>query len=223
MATPIVARHSHRVRAFRIQILRLASVAGALLASSLPAHADDWGCQVTLCLSDPRGAETENACVPPIEKLWDALSHGDPFPKCDMMASFAALAPEIRAAIPQDVIDQVQASNMQANNRGASGSYCAYSLMYYNNNYGPACRASNVIEVVVNGKVLTRVWWGIGGFKGQSSSITEYYAPDSATQPYNPAQSAAQWWQDYQDPQHNPNGGNRGPGGLPWLFTPRNR
>lgn len=48
------------------------------------ARADDFGCKVLLCLADPRGPETEQQCVPPIEQMKAGLAHGDPFPTCDM-------------------------------------------------------------------------------------------------------------------------------------------
>lgn len=49
------------------------------------AHADDWGCQVLLCMSDPRGPTTEKECVPPMEKLWRHLAKGGRFPTCDLV------------------------------------------------------------------------------------------------------------------------------------------
>lgn len=51
------------------------------------AHADDWGCQVLLCLSDPRGPTTESECRPPIEKLWRHLKRGRSFPSCSLASS----------------------------------------------------------------------------------------------------------------------------------------
>jgi hypothetical protein len=53
----------------------------------LAAHADDWGCKVLLCLSDPRGPTTESECRPPIEKLYRELAKGHAFPTCDMAGS----------------------------------------------------------------------------------------------------------------------------------------
>jgi len=47
------------------------------------AHADDWGRLVILCLFTHSGPEQYSECVPPIEKRWAALRHGDPFPTCD--------------------------------------------------------------------------------------------------------------------------------------------
>ncbi|RBB38170.1 hypothetical protein DPV79_19020 [Burkholderia reimsis] len=47
-------------------------------------RADDWGCQVRLCLSNPGGPEQYAECVPPIERLWASLRDGDPFPTCDL-------------------------------------------------------------------------------------------------------------------------------------------
>lgn len=46
------------------------------------ASADDWGCQVLLCLSDPRGPTTESACEAPISRLRRHLAKGRAFPAC---------------------------------------------------------------------------------------------------------------------------------------------
>jgi hypothetical protein len=173
---------------------------GALLACASPAHADGWGCQVMLCLSDPRGPETEGACVPPIEKLWDALSHGHPFPSCDLMESWDSLSPEIRSAIPADVLQMLQSTTISGGNGGASGSYCPYDLMYYDSRIGPACRARSVIQVKVDGQVFTRVWWGItGGLFGGAKSQTEYFGAGSSTPFYDPTQSAQRWIDDFEN------------------------
>lgn len=68
----------------RKSLFVFASLAGAMTLFSQNANADDWGCQVLLCLSDPRGPTTEAECRPPIHKLWDHLRKGRPFPNCDM-------------------------------------------------------------------------------------------------------------------------------------------
>lgn len=62
---------------------RAAFAASALLLGGT-CQASDWGCQVLLCLADPRGPTTEGACVPPITKLWDWLAKGKVFPSCTL-------------------------------------------------------------------------------------------------------------------------------------------
>lgn len=52
------------------------------LISGSNARADDWGCQVILCLSNPGGATQYVECQPPIQKLWRALAKGHSFPTC---------------------------------------------------------------------------------------------------------------------------------------------
>jgi hypothetical protein len=49
---------------------------------SAPALANDWGCEVVLCLSNPGGPTQYAACVPPIAKLWRELATGHAFPVC---------------------------------------------------------------------------------------------------------------------------------------------
>lgn len=46
------------------------------------ARADEWGCKVILCLSNPGGATQYAECRPPIQKLWRELARGHSFPTC---------------------------------------------------------------------------------------------------------------------------------------------
>ena len=46
--------------------------------------ADQWGCEVLLCLSNPAGPTGVKECEPPIHRLWDHLRDGHEFPTCDM-------------------------------------------------------------------------------------------------------------------------------------------
>lgn len=46
------------------------------------ARADDWGCQVILCLANPGGPTQYAECRPPIQKLWRELAKGHSFPTC---------------------------------------------------------------------------------------------------------------------------------------------
>jgi hypothetical protein len=48
------------------------------------ASADQWGCEVLLCLSNPAGPTAVKECEPPIHRLWDRLRDGHEFPTCDM-------------------------------------------------------------------------------------------------------------------------------------------
>ncbi|MEB2558766.1 hypothetical protein [Burkholderia cenocepacia] len=208
MATSIVA---HWPRCAAKVNLHALAIAAALLAPAAPAHADGWGCQVMLCLSDPRGPENEGACVAPIEKLWDELSHGHPFPTCNLMESWDSLPEEIRSVIPADVVELVKSTTITGGNGGASGAFCPYDLMYYSNLYGPACRAHSVIQVKLNGQVFTRVWWDIGGaFGTKTSSRTEYFGGGSTTHFYDPAETAKQWIED-QENNRNSNTGSPSP------------
>lgn len=52
------------------------------LISGSNARADDWGCQVILCLSNPGGPTQYAECRPPIQKLWRELAKGHSFPAC---------------------------------------------------------------------------------------------------------------------------------------------
>ena len=54
----------------------------AMSAHTVPARANDLGCQVLLCLSNPGGATQYGACIPPMTKLWQKLATGGSFPGC---------------------------------------------------------------------------------------------------------------------------------------------
>jgi hypothetical protein len=151
------------------------------------AHADDWGCQVILCLSNPDGPEQYSECVPPIEKLWNALRHGDPFPTCDFGAGGS--------------------QGTLATNTFASSGYCREDLLYWG---GPEqsellCRATGAINVDIDNQLYTRVWWDVSG---QGRTITEFYGAGSTQVPYDPSQSATLFLQQTEQ-QDNFGGGGQ--------------
>jgi hypothetical protein len=151
------------------------NLAASVFASGL-AHADDWGCQVILCLSNPSGPEQYGECVPPIEKLWNALRHGDPFPTCDFGGG--------------------SSQGTSASNIYASAAYCREDLIYWG---GPEqsellCSARGAINVDINGQLYTRVWWDANA---KDRTITELYDAGSTqgnTQaPYDPTQAGREF------------------------------
>jgi hypothetical protein len=61
------------------------SVVAALISLQVgSAAADQWGCEVLLCLSNPAGPTAVAECKPPIHRLWRHLARGHSFPSCDM-------------------------------------------------------------------------------------------------------------------------------------------
>ncbi|MGF0524085.1 hypothetical protein ACQEDT_21425 [Agrobacterium pusense] len=63
-------------------LLSVSWMLSSYLISGSNARADDWGCQVILCLSNSGGATQYAECRPPIQKLWRALAKGHSFPTC---------------------------------------------------------------------------------------------------------------------------------------------
>src|SRR3546814_15906297 len=63
-------------------IFGMAMLALATALPSAPAAANDLGCQVLLCLSNPGGATQYAQCVSPMTKLWQRLATGGAFPGC---------------------------------------------------------------------------------------------------------------------------------------------
>jgi hypothetical protein len=47
------------------------------------ARADQWGCEVLLCMSNPAGPEAVSQCVSPMERFYNVLKHGGSRPTCD--------------------------------------------------------------------------------------------------------------------------------------------
>ncbi|QVN18973.1 hypothetical protein [Burkholderia pyrrocinia] len=205
---------------FRNLIMALSLMTVWSVVAPTLARADDWGCQVLLCLANPGGPEQYAQCVPPIEKLWSALSHGDPFPSCDFSAGLANLAPAIRAAIPASLLANLGAGT-GASNTWAGGGYCREDLVYWG---GPEqsvlmCGASGAINVIIDGTLYTRVWWGVsypGSLAGlslngsTSSTITEFYGSGSTQKPYDPTQAGAQFLQQQQQQQNGTQSGGGG-------------
>ncbi|MBB5406439.1 hypothetical protein HDG34_000354 [Paraburkholderia sp. HC6.4b] len=157
------------LRVLRRWLIVLAAFVGASILAPGTAHADDWGCQVILCLSNPGGPEQYGECVPPIERLWTALRQGDPFPACD----FGAGGSQGTSAV----------------NIFAGTGYCREDLLYWG---GPKqsellCNARGAINVEIDGALYTRVWWDAGG---ADRTITEFYGAGSTAIPYEPTQSA---------------------------------
>lgn len=192
---------------FRNLLVALSLMTAFSVMTPTLARADGWGCQVLLCLANPGGPEQYSECVPPIEQLWSALSHGDPFPTCDFAAGLANLTPDEVAAIPPAWLSNLGAGT-GATNTWASGGYCREDLLYWGGpeQSVPMCNASGAINVMIDGQLYTRVWWGTRG-PGGSSTITEYYGSSDPSinvpgiplqQAYDPTKAEALWLEQQQ-------------------------
>lgn len=125
--------------------------------------ADEWGCQVLLCLSNPAGPEAVAECVPPIERLWQALSARPPhpFPACAMGGG--------------------ERSN-SASHQWASADFCPAQYLTYtddSNSGGMACSVTGGVTVVIGGQFQSRVWWqlGRGAVLTQRAGTTAQHEP----------------------------------------------
>jgi hypothetical protein len=113
--------------------------------------------------------EQYGECVPPVEKLWDALRHGDPFPTCD----FGAGGSQGTSGV----------------NIFASAGYCREDLLYWGGHEQSEllCNARGAINVEIDGALYTRVWWDA---RGADRTITEFYGGGTTQVSYDPTQSA---------------------------------
>lgn len=161
-------------------------------AFSGTAKADDWGCQVLLCLSNPNGPEAVGECVPPIEKLWSELRKGHDFPSCTFSSG------------PNGESSQSQAAQNYGGNQWASGAFCPPQYTYIDNLSSVTyCSMTGAVFVVVNGQPYTRIWWN------GSATATEYSGgvggKSVATQKYDSDYAA--WLKAVQDAQAANNNG----------------
>lgn len=113
-------------------------VSSILLLSPVAAHADDWGCEVLLCLSNPKGPTAVSQCIPPIRKLWRSLARGHAFPTCLMSNS-----------------QEQYARHDWASPRNCPAGYLAQDE--YGDYY---CLMRGVVTVFANGVQQSRIWWG---------------------------------------------------------------
>lgn len=84
-------------RSAETQIRNAMRVVSLIAASCLwtPAQADEYGCQVLLCLSNPSGPMAESECRPPIERMLRELAQKrpPPFPRCEEAQGKASAVP----------------------------------------------------------------------------------------------------------------------------------
>jgi len=65
--------------------LKISCLTGLVISgldSVSSAQADNWACEIALCLSNPAGPMAVSQCVPPIKKLYKHLAKGKSFPLC---------------------------------------------------------------------------------------------------------------------------------------------
>ncbi|PZQ77008.1 MAG: hypothetical protein DI563_05385 [Variovorax paradoxus] len=79
------------------KILASLSALAVMWSMSGAVHADDYGCRVMLCLSNPNGPMAEQQCQPPIQKFLEgqAKEPKDPFPSCPEAAP-STMTPFVR-------------------------------------------------------------------------------------------------------------------------------
>lgn len=121
--------------------MKLSSVllggAAAVFALSLsaPAQADDWGCEVLLCLASPKSPTEFKECIPPIRRLWRTLARGKGFPSCEM-----------------------NSKTSEARHEWASANNCPPGQLYWVGDRAE-CSMRGVVTVTINGAVQSRTWW----------------------------------------------------------------
>lgn len=130
---------------------------GTLAILPVMAHADNWACEVILCLANPQGATAVAECVPPIKKLWRELAKGHAFPTCNMNTGGA--------------------SGNSASHSWANGRNCPAQYRYWGGIDGSElmCEFNGVVAINIASHLYTRVWWN------KNESFTEDYSHGAVT------------------------------------------
>lgn len=128
-----------------LRTLMLVAFSSLAFAQTAQAGGDPWPCEVLLCMANPNGPTAENACEPPIEKLWEHLKDGHSFPKCDMGSD--------------DKNSKNRADYQRAHVGNCPPQYIRYRLDSPDNgNLIPYCLMTRVITVYVDGQRVARIW-----------------------------------------------------------------
>lgn len=144
------------------------------LASGSHARADDWGCQVILCLSNPGGPTQFAECRPPVEKLWQHLARGHSFPTCSGVG-FHSTRPGYEPYYCDDgynLVGRYEPRGQEATCISTSLSEVSQSLCSFDRDGGGSSA----------GSVLSARWQRVNGrFKCMAYSITR---PNVRSQPH---------------------------------------
>jgi hypothetical protein len=133
----------------------------------LAAHADDWACEVVLCLANPAGAMAVSQCVPPIKKLYKELAKGHAFPTCNM--------------------NSTTSQGNSAKNTMLNGRTCPGQFRFYVGKI-PFCQYQGVIDVKVSNQPYTRVYWSEGSTFTEGGSVLPPATPPGDDAPPPPGQ-----------------------------------
>ncbi|TCQ74735.1 hypothetical protein EDF68_11421 [Ochrobactrum sp. BH3] len=127
------------------------------ISVSQTAKADEWGCQVILCLANP-GSPTEYAeCVPPITKLYKHLAKGGSFPSCSG-ADFSTSHP---ASEPFECTDDYELVRVQDTDSHAIHAMCRSKKFHQVENkycYNSQGSSSNGEWVMKDGKKVCGIF-----------------------------------------------------------------
>lgn len=153
----------------------IAVVTLALLTLPAVVSASHYGCTVLLCLAG--NWDTIPECRGPVRRLFHDLSHGGPFPRCDMANGndagrhFARHGVEVLADCPTGMV----ATGSVQTDRGGLFRQCRsrspvctsqttrqgpyYSCQYTSLIQRQFRAQPNWIDIYVDGTVHNRVWW----------------------------------------------------------------
>ncbi|MBT1159552.1 hypothetical protein J1C56_28765 [Aminobacter anthyllidis] len=119
-----------------IGVLPLVAFLPTLAAlSAAPAHADDFGCKVLLCILNPQGWASVGECVPPVERAFRMVAHGQPWPQCPEAGSSGRIGYEKFKPCPDGTIavsPETESSGSDNSSRSqtvykpdSNGAFCA--------------------------------------------------------------------------------------------------
>lgn len=97
----------------------------AALAAA-PAHADDFGCKVLLCILNPQGWSSVGACVPPVEQAFRMVARGKPWPQCPEAGSQGRIGYEKFKDCPEGTIPVTPVETGEGSGNSGRVGYTSY-------------------------------------------------------------------------------------------------
>ncbi|MER9335285.1 hypothetical protein NKJ06_15005 [Mesorhizobium sp. M0293] len=130
---------NREIEADTMKMSRVLSVVAFLptlsVLSAAPARADDFGCEVLLCILNPQGWASVGECVPPVERAFRMVAHGEPWPQCPEAGSSGRIGYEKFKPCPDGTIavsPETESSGSDNSSRSqtvykpdSNGAFCA--------------------------------------------------------------------------------------------------
>lgn len=152
-------------------------IGGFALLQPKQAKADDWPCEVILCMSNPGGATQFSQCVPPMEEFWKCMASPTcTFPGCNEDGVNANISYEPDYLCPTGT----EQSGVFGEGRASEGAACVF--------HGKQGNTYTMSPVYNPYNLAFKIAWANGG---ETLYLDQANQTESLTDP-RPSLSAAQ-------------------------------